>query len=96
MTEGRKTTMIWCGAGLIWLVALCTSLASAPNYDGVVTVALVGAAAYFVCANVLRRRTGQLGKAILVLLAVPIAVLTVDNLGRAIHIMGGPLFRVLL
>jgi hypothetical protein len=96
MTGGGRTAMIWCGAGLFWLVAVCASLASARNYGGLVTVALSSTAAYGGCANVLRRRTSQVARALLVLLTAPIVVLTVDNVGRAVHMMGGLLFRVLL
>ena len=93
MSGSGRTVLVWCGAGLFWLVAVGASLAAAPSYGGLVTVALLSAAAYCACANMIRRRTSRAGKALLVLLTAPVIVLTVDNVGRAIYMMGGPLFR---
>ncbi len=87
---------MWFSAVLAWLVALAASLVAARSYPVPVALALLSALAFGGCAHWLRARTGRGGRAALVLLALPLLVFTVDNMGRGLHLLGGPLFRLLL
>ena len=80
---------MWCSAVLCWLLSVAASLAAATSYAVPVAVALTSAAAHGICAAWLRRRTGRAGRVFLVALAAPLLVLTIDNVGRVVHMLGG-------
>jgi hypothetical protein len=86
---------LWCASLLSWLVAVTAGLVAAPSYVGPVTVSLVAALAHCVCAAWLRRSTTRGGRLVLLMLTLPLVVLTADNVGRAVHLMDGSLFRLL-
>jgi hypothetical protein len=77
------------------LVATALSLISSPSYLGLVSFSLVFAAAHFLCGAFFLRRTASRAKWLLLLVSFPMAVLTLDDLGRLLHILGAPSFRVL-
>lgn len=95
MTSPRKTALMWLATTFLWLVAIAASLVAARSYVVPVAVALVTAAATWRCGEWLRHRTTRPGKLVLVVLAAPLLVITIDNVGRAVHMLGGPQLRIL-
>ena len=81
---------------MAWLLAVGLSLVASPDYMVPVLLALCFAVAHFLAvAALLRRGTTWLRFAWLIL-SVPLAVFTLDNLGRLSYSLGGSLFRILI
>ena len=83
-------------AVLLWLLSIAFSLVASPDYTLPVSLALGFAAAHFAIVAILLRRCMTRFRFLWLLPSVPLAIFTLDNLGRLVHILGGPLFRVLI
>lgn len=94
--SSKKIAAVWLVVVLSWLLAVAASLVAARSYVGPVVVALVGAMFHWLCAGWLRHKTRPSGRIVLFVLTLPLLVLTIDNIGRAVHMMGGPLLRLLI
>ena len=90
----KKPGLVWFGTVLCWSLSMIASFASAPSYEVPVAIALVTALLFFCCAYWLGQRTTLPGRLVLLVLAPLLGVVTLDNLGRALHMLGGPLVRV--
>jgi len=95
MAGSDGTAVAWCLAILFWVLAAAASLVASQDYTVPVTIALASAVAHWFCAGWLRRKTNQRGRVVLLALTAVLIVLTVDNIGRVLHMAGGPLFRLL-
>lgn len=99
MTQGtRRGTSIALGllAVFSWLFAMAFSLVASPDYTVPVSLALTCAVPHFFAVAVLLRRGTSWLRFTWLVLAAPLAVYTLDNLGRLSHILGGPLFRIVI
>lgn len=75
---------------------MLASLVSAPDYTIPVSLALAFAVLHFVFVTICLRGNRSNYRFLLLLLAVPLAVVTIDNVGRLSYNLGGPLFRILI
>lgn len=80
----------------MWLLAMAASLVAAPDYTIPVSLALLFAAFHFGFVTICLRGSRSKFRFLLLLLAVPLFVVTLDNLGRLSYNLGGPLFRILI
>jgi hypothetical protein len=83
-------------AALTWLVSMASSLVASPDYTAPVSLALVSAALHFAAVMMLLRRGRSPARFLWLLPALPLALFTVDNLGRLSSLLGGPPFRLLI
>ena len=79
-----------------WLFCLLFSLVDTTNHTAAVGIALVFSTLHFWTASLIWRSTRSRLRLVFLLLGFPIAVLTIDNLGRLSYGLGGPLFRLLI
>lgn len=92
----RASIVLGLFAVIAWLVAMASSLVAAPDYVVPISIALCSAAAHFVVVLILIRRATTRLRFTWLLLSLPLAVFTIDNVGRLSYSLGGPLFRVLI
>lgn len=83
-------------AAFSWLLAMALSLVASPDYTVPVSLALVCAALHFAGVTILLRCGTSRLRFSWLLLSAPLAVFTLDNIGRLSHILGGPLLRILI
>ena len=75
-------------------VSIALSLISSPSYLGLVSLALLFAVAHLGCTIVFLLRTRFRAKWLLLLVSLPVLVFSLDNLGRLLHTLGIPGFRI--
>ena len=76
-------------AVLAFLVSVCASLVAATDYTTPLAIALLFAMLHFRCVWLCIHRGHARARYALLLLSIPVAVLTVDNLARMSSILGG-------
>ena len=72
------------------------SLVASPSYDVPVKAALLSGALHLACAIMFLMRGYSRLKWLVLLASVPIAVFSIDNLGRMLNIIGLDGFRILI
>jgi hypothetical protein len=82
-------------ADATWAVTVAASIVAAGSNVLPVVVALLFAVPHFVCALWLLRRPELRTPTTVLVYGVPLLLLTLDNAGRMVHILGGPLVRIL-
>jgi hypothetical protein len=82
---------LWSG-----ILCLCASLVASPSYFLPVLLALIFAALHFISSILVLWRTRSRAKWLLLLLSLPVAAFTLDNLGRLAGLLGLPSFRILI
>lgn len=94
----RRRTAIGLGSAAVlsWILSTAFSLVASPDYTLPVSLALACAAVHFAAVAALLRRGTSWLRFSWLLLALPLAILALDNLGRLVHALGGPLFRLLI
>ncbi|MCP5045470.1 MAG: hypothetical protein GY944_30950 [bacterium] len=79
-----------------WVLAVMFSLVASSDYAIPVSIAVAAAIVHFQCVyRLVRFGRGRL-RFVWLGLSIPLAVVTLDNLGRLSYALGGPLFRILI
>jgi hypothetical protein len=79
-----------------WLLAMAFSLVNALPYMVPVSLALACAVPHFAAVTILLRRGTSRFRFLWLILSLPLAIYTLDNLGRLSASLGGPLFRLVI
>lgn len=98
MRQGQRVKSIALGVAAVvfWLFSVLFSLASSLDYTLPVSLALASAVAHFAAVAVMLRRGRSVFRFAWLLLSPPLAVFTLDDLGRLLGILGGPCLRLLI
>ena len=78
------------------LFSVLCSLVASPSYVVPVKMALLSGALHLACAVMFLMRSHSRLKWLVLLASVPIAVFSIDNLGRMLNIIGLDGFRILI
>ena len=92
--NGRETTIAFVLALLFGLGSLFYSFAAAGDFFSVPTIALVLAAVHYIAVLYVFIRTEKHARWLLLFLSVPLAFVSLDNLGWLIGELGGPTLRL--
>lgn len=92
--NGRETTIAFLLAAIFGLGSLFYSFAAAGDFFSVPAIALALAAVHYIAVLYVFIRTDKHGRWLLLFLSVPLAFVSLDNLGWLLGELGGPSLRL--